>query len=193
MPALPPLVHMPAERMFEQIARDRERALRMIEADLRAGMLDATWVAEVAGTVAGAIVAYPYRDDAARVRTLLRVVLRRSPPWRWPAVARVFWRGHRAGLRHDRDALYVDGLGVDPAFRRRGVASALLEHVAQAAAMKGLSGVSLNSAETNEAAVALYRRLGFEVADVAPARPPTPALLEFWRPSGEPRPGARPR
>jgi ribosomal protein S18 acetylase RimI-like enzyme len=182
VPELPPLVYMPAERMFDKIARSRARALRMIEADLRGGILDSTWVAEVDGAVAGAMVAYPYREDAARVRALLRIVLRRSPPWRWPAIARVFWRGHRGALGHAPDSLYLDGLGVAPEFRRRGVASALLEHAAQTAAMRGLTSVSLNSAETNEAAVALYRSAGFEVTDTVPARPPVPALLAFRRP-----------
>jgi ribosomal protein S18 acetylase RimI-like enzyme len=182
IPALAPLLFMPAERMYERIAPDRRRALRLIEADLRGGMLDVTWVAEVDGAIAGAMVAYPYRDDVARARALLRVALRRSPPWRWPAIARVFLRGHRHNPRHPADSLYVDALAVLPEFRRRGVASALLEHAAQTAAMRGLSGVSLNTAETNAAAVALYRRCGFEVADVVPARPPVPALLAFHRP-----------
>jgi ribosomal protein S18 acetylase RimI-like enzyme len=174
---------MPAETMFEEVAGDRARALRMIEADLRRGALDATWVAEVDGAVAGAMVAYPYREDAARARSVLRVALRQSPPWRWPAIARVFWRGHRRAPRHPPGSLYVDGLGVDPRSRRQGVASALLEHAAQTAVMRGLPCVSLDTAETNEAAVALYRRAGFEVADVVPARPPVPAILAFRRPA----------
>jgi ribosomal protein S18 acetylase RimI-like enzyme len=181
---LAPLVHMPAERMFEQIARDRAAALRLIEAELRAGLLGAAWVAERGGELAGAMVAYPYREDADRARTLLRIALRRSPPWRWPAIARVFWRGHRHAPVHEPGSLYVDGLAVVPRFRRRGVASALLEHAAQTAAMRGLSGVSLDTAETNEAAVALYRKAGFEVADRVPPRGAVPAILGFHRRRG---------
>jgi ribosomal protein S18 acetylase RimI-like enzyme len=179
---LAPLVYLPAERMFDQIARDRAHALRMIEAELRGGMLDAAWVAEVGGAVAGAMVAYPYREDARRARSVLRVTLRRSPPWRWPAIARVFWRGHRHARGHPPHSLYIDALAVDERFRRRGIASALLEHAAQTAAMRGMAGLSLDTAETNEAAVALYRKAGFEVAATVPAKPPVPAILGFRRP-----------
>jgi ribosomal protein S18 acetylase RimI-like enzyme len=182
---LAPLLHLPAERMYEQIARGRGQAMRMIETELRAGMLDATWVAELDGAVAGAMVAYPYREDGARARSLLLIATRRSPLWRWPGIARVFWRGHRHAPGHPPDSLYVDALAVDTRFRRRGVALALLEHAASTAATRGLSGVSLDTAETNEAAVALYRRAGFEVADVIPARPPVPAILAFRRPIAE--------
>ena len=180
---LAPLVYMPAKPMFERIAREPERALVMIGDELRRGMLDAVWIAELDGAVAGAMVAYPYREDAQRARMFLRIALRRSPPWRWPAIARVFWRALRHPIDHAPDSLYIDALAVPDQFRRRGVARALLEHAAQTAAMRGLAGVSLDTAETNEAAVALYRRAGFEMAGVVPADPPVPAILGFRRPA----------
>jgi ribosomal protein S18 acetylase RimI-like enzyme len=172
---------MPAEWSYDRITGSRERALPIVEAQLRAGLVDVTWVAEVDGSIAGAMVAYPYRDDAVWSRALLRIALRRSPPWRWPAIARVFWRGHRRAPAHPGDSLYVDGLGVSPEFRRRGVAQALLEHATSTAANNGMPSVALDTAETNAPAVALYRRCGFEVADVVPARPPVPAILAFRR------------
>jgi ribosomal protein S18 acetylase RimI-like enzyme len=182
---LAPLVYLPHERMYEQIARDRARALRMIEDYLRRVTLGSTWVADVAGAIAGAMVAYPYRDDPALVRRLLWVVVRQSPPARWPAIARLFWRGHRANPEHPANSLYVDGIAVGAEFRRRGVASALLRQAARTAADAGLRSVTLNTAETNAPAVALYERLGFEVTTVVPARPPTPALLTYTRPVGD--------
>jgi ribosomal protein S18 acetylase RimI-like enzyme len=178
---LAPLVYMPAKPMFDRVAREPERALRMIGDELRSGMLDAVWIAELDGAVAGAMVAYPYREDPARARVFIRIALRRSPPWRWPAIARVFWRALRHPIDHAPDSLYIDALAVHERFRRRGVASALLRHAAQTAATKGLDGVSLDTAETNEAAVALYRGAGFEVAAVVPADPPVPAILGFRR------------
>ncbi|HKP91792.1 MAG TPA: GNAT family N-acetyltransferase [Thermoleophilaceae bacterium] len=182
---LAPLVHLPHERMFERIARDRPHALAMVEADLRGGLVGSAWIAEVDDAVAGAMVVYPHREDAARVRALLLVVLRRSPPWRWPAIARVFWHGARHGSLHPADSLYVDALAVDARFRRRGVALALLEHAASTAAGDGLRSVSLDTAETNVPAVGLYRKAGFEVTQVAPGRSGAPALLTFRRPVGD--------
>lgn len=179
IPALAPLVHLPAERMYEQLAPSRARALRIVEADLRRGTVNAAWVVEVGGVVAGAMVAFPYREGAARARAFVRTALRRTPPWRWPRIARVFLRGHRSGLRHEPDSLYVDGLGVSPSYRRRGVAVALLEHAASTAANNGLRSVTLDTAETNSPAMALYRRCGFEVSQVVPARPPVPAIVGF--------------
>ena len=181
IPELAPLVYSPAEWMYEHIAPSRPRALRMIEADLRRGRVRHVWAAELGGAIAGAMVAYPYREDAARVRGLLRVALRRSPPWRWPRILRVFLRGHRQAVRHEADSLYVDGLAVLPEYRRRGVASTLLEHAASTAANNGLRSVSLDTAETNAPAVALYRRAGFEVADRSPPRGTVPAILAFRR------------
>jgi ribosomal protein S18 acetylase RimI-like enzyme len=191
MTALAPLVYLPAERMYEQLAHTRERALGVIEADLRAGTLRSTWVAELDGRVAGAMVAYPFRDDAVRVRSFLRALVRRSPPWRWPAIARLMVRGHRTGPRHPYDSLYVDGLASDPAHRRRGVATALLELALEMAVAEGLSGVALDTAAGNEAALALYRRAGFEAVETIPAKPPLPAVVVLFRPA--PRAARLPR
>jgi ribosomal protein S18 acetylase RimI-like enzyme len=96
----------------------------------------------------------------------------------------VFWQGHRSTPVHRADSLYVDALAVGPEFRRRGVAIALLEHAASTAVNNGLRSVSLDTAEINSPAVALYRRAGFEVAQAVPARPPMPAILAFRRPVG---------
>jgi ribosomal protein S18 acetylase RimI-like enzyme len=60
-----------------------------------------------------------------------------------------------------RGALYVDGLAVDGAARRRGVGSALLRAAADAARAEGLRAMDLCVGVANGAAVALYERAGF--------------------------------
>jgi ribosomal protein S18 acetylase RimI-like enzyme len=72
------------------------------------------------------------------------------------AVARVPKTDARVGF------LFVDELRVLPAYRRQGVATALLEHAVALADELGLAGVRLLVRPENEAARALYQRLGFD-------------------------------
>ena len=64
--------------------------------------------------------------------------------------------------------LYVDALAVDPAWRRRGVARALLGEADRMAAEHGLRGVALDTGIENRAARALYQRSGFEQRGLRP-------------------------
>jgi L-amino acid N-acyltransferase YncA len=58
---------------------------------------------------------------------------------------------------------------VDPAHARHGVGVALGEHVLERARAAGFRGMQFNAVvETNEAAIALWRRLGFEVLGTVP-------------------------
>jgi GNAT superfamily N-acetyltransferase len=59
-------------------------------------------------------------------------------------------------------AWMIRDLYVDPAYRRRGVARALLTHVITAARSAGALRVSLQTETDNAAALALYASLGFE-------------------------------
>jgi len=75
-----------------------------------------------------------------------------------------------AGLSHGRaltppapgDAIYVDALATAADFRRRGVASALLEAAERRARAAGLCAVALDTAERNLSAQALYEGFGME-------------------------------
>jgi len=64
--------------------------------------------------------------------------------------------------------LYVDALAVDPAWRRRGVARALLDEADRIAAVRNLRGVALDTGIENRAARALYQRSGFEQRGLRP-------------------------
>jgi N-acetylglutamate synthase len=82
----------------------------------------------------------------------------------WQAFGRVRADGRTIAI--GRVAGYDGWAGVtavetDPAFRRRGLASAVTQALAAVAADRGASGLYLQVAEGNDPALALYRRLGF--------------------------------
>ena len=81
------------------------------------------------------------------------------------------------------DELHVNNLAVDPPWRRRGVASALLTFVLQEAAVEGASRATLEVRRSNEAARQLYERFGFSFAGVRTAyyREPVEDALVLWR------------
>jgi len=63
----------------------------------------------------------------------------------------------------DGDALYVGRLAVAPEYRRRGVASALMDAAKSEARRLGLKRVTLGARITLPGNVTLFRRHGFEV------------------------------
>ena len=66
------------------------------------------------------------------------------------------------------DGLYVDRLGVDPARQGSGLGSWLLVRLEELARSRGLTGMSLETAEMMEHLVRLYRRHGFEIVGRGP-------------------------
>jgi ribosomal protein S18 acetylase RimI-like enzyme len=65
-------------------------------------------------------------------------------------------------LPENAHVLGIVGLAVAPGARRRGVASALLAAAEQLARTRGTRKLSLRVLSTNEAAMCLYERLGFQ-------------------------------
>jgi ribosomal-protein-alanine N-acetyltransferase len=61
------------------------------------------------------------------------------------------------------DELHINTLAVAPAERRKGVATLLLTHVMAETSKEGARRATLEVRASNEAALALYRRLGFTV------------------------------
>ena len=81
------------------------------------------------------------------------------------------------------DELHINTLAVAPAARRRGLASRLLHDVMAEAAVAGGKRATLEVRASNNAALALYGRLGFHVAARRPryyTRPEEDALI-LWR------------
>jgi ribosomal-protein-alanine N-acetyltransferase len=81
------------------------------------------------------------------------------------------------------DELHINTIAVDVGVRRHGLASRLMEHVLREAAREGARRATLEVRRSNEAALALYQRLGFAVTAVRPryySQPEEDALI-LWR------------
>jgi ribosomal-protein-alanine N-acetyltransferase len=81
------------------------------------------------------------------------------------------------------DELHINNLAVRPAFRRRGVASALVAAVLERGRALGALRATLEVRQSNGAALTLYERCGFRVAGVRRqyyTRPEEDALI-LWR------------
>jgi ribosomal protein S18 acetylase RimI-like enzyme len=174
------LLHHSAADMYDRFSGGRERALRVLERSLarpgNASSAEVVWLAAVDGQVAGAMAAFPVDDAGPRARAFLRVALRAAPPWRWPEALYLYWAGGRAAPSPPASAFYVDALAVDPAFRRRGAARALLAEAERQARERRLPAVALDTTISNEPARALYASEGF---DEIAYRPPGRGLPGF--------------
>jgi [ribosomal protein S18]-alanine N-acetyltransferase len=60
------------------------------------------------------------------------------------------------------------GICVDPAFQGLGLGAALMQHLISAALVAGSKKIILKVNRTNEPAIQLYRKFGFELADHDP-------------------------
>jgi ribosomal protein S18 acetylase RimI-like enzyme len=127
-------------------------------------------VALLDGRVVGVLAGFPVAEGDRRARRFVALTAPRVRPWRWPALLRHLSAAGTVSPHPPAGTYYVDALAVDPAWRRRGIARALLEDAEREAAAAGLSGVSLDTGLANAAARALYERAGFERREVRAAR-----------------------
>jgi [ribosomal protein S18]-alanine N-acetyltransferase len=81
------------------------------------------------------------------------------------------------------DELHINNLAVLPAFRRGGIATALLTHVLAEGARLGARRATLEVRRSNEPARLLYERFGFTIAGERPGYYTKPAedALVLWR------------
>ncbi len=85
-----------------------------------------------------------------------------------------------AGMQSVLDEGYIDNVAVDPAFRRRGAASALLRAFDREAEKLALRFLSLEVRAGNEGAIALYAARGFRALGLRRGyylQPPEDALI----------------
>ena len=81
------------------------------------------------------------------------------------------------------DELHINTIAVDESQRRRGLALRLMHHVMRDAARSGARRATLEVRRSNDAARALYERLGFSVTAIRPryySHPDEDALI-LWR------------
>lgn len=82
-----------------------------------------------------------------------------------------FWEGNVAGsarYRVDPDVLYVGRVAVLPAYRRRGVARAMMLFIEELGPTVGRDRVRVIARESLPGNVELYRQLGYHLVKVAP-------------------------
>ena len=170
------LLYLSAKPYYDAYAGSESRARSMLASVYarpgHAASFEVCEVAELDGELAGVIAWFPVSEGDHRARRFVSLTAPRVPPWRWPALLRHLRAAGTVSPHPPAKTLYVDALAVDPAFRRRGVARALLERAEAAAAAHALDGVALDTGLHNEGARALYRACGFREREVR--RAPTP-------------------
>jgi ribosomal protein S18 acetylase RimI-like enzyme len=175
------LLYLSAKPYYDAYAGSEERARSLLSSVYgrrgHAASFEVCEVAELDGELAGVIAWFPVAEGDDRARSFVSLTARRVPPWRWPALLRHLRAAGSVAPHPPPAMLYVDALAVDPAFRRRGVASALLVRAEEAAAAGHLEGVALDTGLQNEPARALYTARGYEERDVRRASPHAAAAI----------------
>lgn len=64
-----------------------------------------------------------------------------------------------------KDEFYIDTVCVNPEFRGQGIGSILLKHAEEVARQEGFSKAALNVELEKEAAIRLYERIGYHIAE----------------------------
>ncbi len=164
------LLYLSSQPYYDAYAGSGSRATALLAAVYarpgHAASYEVCAVAELDGRIAGVLAAYPVGDGDRLSRRFVTLTAPRVPPWAWPRLLRHLRAAGLLAPEPPPGTLYVDALAVDPAFRRRGVARALLARAERAAAAAGMTGVSLDTGLHNEPARALYEEAGYERREV---------------------------
>ena len=120
-------------------------------------------LAERDGEPVGALSAFRAEDAGRYARRFVSLALRRLPPAAWPSAIGHLRAAARVAPTPPAGSWYVDGLAVAPEHQRRGIAQTLLEAAAEDARRAGAGVLALDTGLENDAAQALYARVGFAV------------------------------
>jgi ribosomal protein S18 acetylase RimI-like enzyme len=174
------LLYLSAKPYYDAYAGSEARARSLLASVYRrpghAASYEVCEIAELDGELAGVIAWFPVTEGDDRARRFVSLTAPRVPPWRWPGLLRHLRAAGTVSPHPPPRMLYVDALAVDPAYRRRGVATVLLERAEAAAAAFELDGVALDTGLHNEPARALYTASGYREREIR--RAPNPAAAE---------------
>lgn len=121
-----------------------------------------SYFAELNGSLAGLLLAFPGREFAARnLATAMQMLRVYSPKEVCEYVKRAFILRDEEEV--SKNEFFIAHLAVDSQFRRRGVGRALLAHAQKLAAERGLRKLALMVEDENHGAQKLYRQVGFVV------------------------------
>jgi GNAT superfamily N-acetyltransferase len=172
------LLYTSAKPYYDAYAGSEARARALLAAVYgrpgHAASFEVCSVAELDGDLAGVIAWFPVNEGDVRARRFVALTAPRVPPWHWPHLLRHLRAAGTVSPNPPLGTLYVDALAVAPAFRRRGVATALLAAAEEAATSAGLAGLALDTGLQNEPARSLYEHRGFRQREVR--RAPNPRV-----------------
>jgi ribosomal protein S18 acetylase RimI-like enzyme len=155
------LLYESAQPYYDAYAGSGARARALLHAIYGREGHAASWavcfVAEAGDGIVGVLAGFPAADGDRLARRFVTLTVPRIPFWRWPAVAAHVRAAGKVAPVPPRDSWYVDALAVDPRWRRRGIAGALLRMAEAEAA----PAVSLDTGLANHGARALYEHHGF--------------------------------
>ena len=191
--AVAPILYESSGGLYDRYAGSRSLAERAIRRALsREGTTasaEVVYVAQLGGEVAGAMAAMPYVDWTPRAHAFLRVTLWSIPPWRWPRAIAVYRASGRVAPEPPSSCFYIDSLATATGFRRRGVASALLEEAERRARQHNLRRVALDTWVDNHAARSLYAAAGFQEVAYTPGQGLLPGGVSLMKDIGPSRAG----
>jgi ribosomal protein S18 acetylase RimI-like enzyme len=174
-PALPQdpaaaLLFESAKPYYTAYAGNEERALRLLQHVYarrgHAASYEFCRVAVIDERIAGVVAGFPVTHADRLSQKFVSMTLRRLPPWRLPGTFKHLRAAGNVSPHPPLDAFYVDALAVDAAFRRRGVARALLNVAEQQALDAGFTRIALDTGLTNHGARALYDSYGFREREI---------------------------
>ncbi len=127
---------------------------------------DGTYVAEAGGEVVGFITLLTKESPSTPIWPALRAFLRHLG---FSGVCRALIGLPLLMKRIGRDDCYIESIGVSEGWRGQGVGTALLKQAEEYANQRDKPYLTLEADRTNEAAIRLYRRLGFVVVRQLPS------------------------